>query len=200
MIVLKDCLVFGSVQAVSFHGVIQLSNDFLGSFQICWVSSLADYQEKLIYLSNKPGTLAEGEGALWKRFLHLQWKRDSSGSLSGALNCGMCLMLGVLEVKVEGYWQELWKILRARQWQYGESIPSLNQSWVICHQLPFSSYLWAEAEGPLASSWKREGVQVHRIRPGHAGERLDPWLLMSFLVWEKVKLNFTSYLTWTYCK
>lgn len=78
MIVLKDCLVFGSVQAVSFHGVIQLSNDFLGSFQICWVSSLADYQEKLIYLSNKPGRRAEGEGALWKRFLHLQWKQDSS--------------------------------------------------------------------------------------------------------------------------
>lgn len=35
MIVLKDYLVFGTVQAVSFHGVIWLSNHFLGSFQTC---------------------------------------------------------------------------------------------------------------------------------------------------------------------
>lgn len=74
MIVLKDCLVFGTVQAVSFHGVIWLSSHFLGSFQTCWVSSLADYQEKLIYLSNKPGKPAEGKGALWRRFLVFQWK------------------------------------------------------------------------------------------------------------------------------
>lgn len=61
MIVLKDCLVFGAVQAVSFHGVIWLSNHFLGSFQTCWVSSLAGYQEKLIFifLTHQAGQLKE---------------------------------------------------------------------------------------------------------------------------------------------
>lgn len=71
---------------------------------------------------------------------------------------------------------------------------------VLCHQLPFPCCLWAGAKGRIASGWKREGVWVRHIRLGHAGERPDPWLLMSFLVWEKVKLGVSSYLTWRDCK
>lgn len=177
MIVLKDCLVFGTVQAVSFHGVIWLSSHFLGSFQTCWVSSLADYQEKLIYLSNKPGKPAEGKGALWRRFLVFQWKYSivlgflcfqglkivadagSGETWSRGILIGLLDDIGKRSLSDK---REEVLLLISQSSEGVEDAPvAAAMSYLSPASLPLC-YLWAGPRGHIASGWKREGVESGR--------------------------------------
>lgn len=208
MIVLKDCLVFGTVQAVSFHGVIWLSNHFLGSFQTCWVSSLAGYQEKLIYLSNKPARQLKEKVLCGGNSCFSSENRIAPGFLCfqglkivASIWCWECWKLDLRDLdSIFGqYWEE--KLI----WQEGGDAPP-NQpvirgcgrcsSWCR-HELPVTSFLSPatfeqDQGGTLFLAGRgREWRQAYQDWACRSEAR--SWILMSFLAWEKVKLGFTSW-------
>lgn len=125
-------------------------------------------------------------------------------------------MLGVLEVKVEGYWQEFLKLLggEAHHQQEGGGIPPSNQSVI---RVVWSDALAAAAMSPLSPAslplatseqeprvtclWLEEGRRYESIISGLGmQETRSRTADVISRIWEKVKFNFTSYLTWSHCK